>query len=89
MQRLFGFCLRFFAAFVAAKLLLRPFGADNNRGLLLLLSALLTVNLYWLDFIEIREQLRGWWERRRWSHRHKDERGLLCLPPPTEPPENR
>jgi hypothetical protein len=48
MKALFGFCLRFFASFVAAKLLLRAFEADSP-GYILGLSLLFTLNLYWFD----------------------------------------
>ena len=87
MQGFFGFFLRFFAAFVAAKLILRPFGADTTRWLLLL-SALLTINLYWLDLREIRSQVQQWWDRRRLSQNHDLGDGRVYLPPPAEPPES-
>jgi hypothetical protein len=48
MKTVFGFCLRFFCSFVAAKLLLRAFEADST-GYLLGLSFLFTLNLYWFD----------------------------------------
>jgi hypothetical protein len=48
MKALFGFCLRFFCSFVAAKLLLRAFAADSP-GYILLVSLLFTLNLYWFD----------------------------------------
>ena len=48
MKMIFGFCLRFFCSFVAAKLLLRAFEAENT-GYLLGLSLLFTLNLYWFD----------------------------------------
>jgi hypothetical protein len=48
MKMVFGFCLRFFCSFVAAKLLLRAFEADS-MGYLLGLSLLFTLNLYWFD----------------------------------------
>ena len=48
MKMVFGFCLRFFCSFVAAKLLLRAFEADS-MGYLLGLSLLFTLKLYWFD----------------------------------------
>jgi len=48
MKALFGFFLRFFCSFVAAKLLLRAFEADSP-GYILGLSLLFTLNLYWFD----------------------------------------
>jgi hypothetical protein len=48
MKGIFGFCLRFFIGFVVAKLLLRAFAADTP-GYILLLSLLITLNLYWFD----------------------------------------
>ncbi len=52
MKGIFGFCLRFFISFVAAKLLLRAFAADTP-GYILLLSLLFTLNLYWFDLSQI------------------------------------
>jgi hypothetical protein len=48
MKMVFGFCLRFFCSFVAAKLLLRALDADSV-GYLMGLSLLFTLNLYWFD----------------------------------------
>jgi hypothetical protein len=52
MKGIFGFCLRFFVSFVAAKLLLRAFEADSP-GYILLLSLLFTINLYWFDLSQL------------------------------------
>lgn len=85
MHTLFGFCLRFFAGFIAAKLLLRPFGADHT-GWLLGLALLLTLNLYWLDYEEIRQQFKKCCSRWRWAQKHKDKTQVLSLPAPPDPP---
>lgn len=85
MHALFGFCLRFFAGFVLAKLLLRPFDADRT-GWLLGLALLLTLNLYWLDYEEIRRHFHKWRTNFSRSHKHKDKRQVLSLPSPPDPP---
>jgi hypothetical protein len=56
MKKVFGFCLRFFCSFVAAKLLLRAFEADSV-GYLMGLSLLFTLNLYWFDLSRYSDRL--------------------------------
>lgn len=85
MHALFGFCLRFFASFVLAKLLLRLLDADRT-GWLLGLALLLTLNLYWLDYEEIRRHFHKWWVNAARSHKHKNEQQVLSLPAPPDPP---
>lgn len=55
MKNLFTFFLRLFVCLLAAKFLLRVAGL-NSRGYLLLLTALLTANVYWFDHL-------GWRDR--------------------------
>jgi hypothetical protein len=60
MRRLFGFFLRFFIAFVAAKFILGHLGADAPVYLVGL-TALLVANTYLFDFLEYYNQ--GVWRR--------------------------
>jgi hypothetical protein len=55
MKLVFGFSLRFFIAFVAAKLILGHLGLDTP-GYLLGLSLLLVANTYLFDFLEYNSQ---------------------------------
>lgn len=59
MKTVFGFCLRFFVSFVAAKLLLRALEADRV-GWLLGLSLIITANLYWFDLSKYSDRLSMW-----------------------------
>jgi len=54
---LFRFFLRLFVCLVAAKFLLQVLGVED-RGYLLGLTALFTVNLYWFDYLEYRDRFR-------------------------------
>lgn len=69
MQRVFGFFLRLFSAFVAAKLLLGHLGLDTP-GYLLGLSLLLVANTYLFDLLEYRHP----GVRRHWPAREKASR---------------
>lgn len=60
MKRVFGFFLRLFIAFVAAKLLLGRLGVDTP-AYLLGLALLLLANTYVFDFLEYYHQ--GAWRR--------------------------
>ncbi len=62
MRRIFGFALRFFIAFLLAKLFLGHLGADTP-GCLLGLTLLLVANTYLFDFLEYYQQ--GSWRRSR------------------------
>ena len=55
MSALFGFFLRLFICFVAAKFFLVALGLDN-RQYLLGLTALLTANVYWLSYLTFRDR---------------------------------
>jgi hypothetical protein len=55
MSALFGFFLRLFICFVAAKFLLNALGVAG-RGYLLALTGLLLANVYWLRYLLFREQ---------------------------------
>ncbi len=56
MKTAFGFFLRLFVCFVAAKFFLRALGVEG-RFYLEGLTALLTANIYWFDFLEYRDRL--------------------------------
>jgi|UniRef100_A0A7C3WI53 hypothetical protein len=62
MKRAFGFFLRLFIAFMAAKLVLAQLDADTP-GYLTLLTALLVANAYLFDFLEQHGQ--GGWRARQ------------------------
>jgi hypothetical protein len=79
MKTVFGFCLRFFLSFVAAKLLLRAFEADSV-GYLLGLSLLFTLNLYWFDLSKYSHQLSPWRAPDR-EQKDKADGQPLSLPP--------
>jgi len=79
MKMLFGFCLRFFGSFVAAKLLLRAFDADSV-GYLMGLSLLLTLNLYWFDLSKYSDRVTSWRSKDR-EQKDKNATGPLHLPP--------
>jgi hypothetical protein len=80
MKVVFGFCLRFFCSFVAAKVLLRAFEADGI-GYLLGLSLLLTLNLYWFDLSKYSDKISPWWSRDS-ERKDKAAAGPVSLPPP-------
>ncbi len=75
----FGFCLRFFCSFVAAKLLLRALEADSV-GYLMGLSLLFTLNLYWFDLSKYRDRFSPWRSDDR-EQKDKTADGPLRLPP--------
>jgi hypothetical protein len=56
MKIAFGFFLRLFACFVGAKFFLRFLGVESRLSLVGL-TALLTANIYWFDFLEYRDRL--------------------------------
>jgi len=56
MKTTFDFFLRLFICFVAAKFFLRVLGVES-RIYLAGLTALLTANIYWFDFLEYRDRL--------------------------------
>jgi hypothetical protein len=80
MKMVFGFCLRFFCSFVAAKLLLRALDADSI-GYLMGLSLLLTLNLYWFDLSKYGNRFAA--PRRSGDREQKDKvaDGPVPLPP--------
>lgn len=84
MKLIFGFCLRFFCSFVAAKLLLRAFQADRP-GYLLGLSLLFTLNLYWFDLSKYSDRLA--WPRSagRAQKNNKADRPLPRSPAKPDP----
>jgi len=51
----FGFFLRLFLCFVAAKFFLHAVGVDS-RGYLMGLTLLLLANVYWLGYLVFRDQ---------------------------------
>lgn len=55
MRNIFSFFLRLFVCFVAAKFILRVFEVDS-RTYLLGLTALLTGNVYWFDYLASRDR---------------------------------
>ena len=71
MKMVFGFCLRFFCSFVAAKLLLRALEADSV-GYLMGLSLLFTLNLYWFDLSKYSDRFSLW---RSGDREQKDKAG--------------
>ena len=80
MKMVFGFCLRFFCSFVAAKLLLRALAADSV-GYLMGLSLLFTLNLYWFDLSKYSDRLcSSWWSGGR-EQKDKAVDEPLHLPP--------
>lgn len=81
MKNIFSFFLRLFVCLVAAKFILRVVAVDN-RTYLLGLTALLTGNVYVIDYLASRE--------RRYSPRHsqQESRGPAPVPNPEEPPPN-
>ncbi len=56
MNSFFTFFLRLFICFVAAKFLLRPLGLDS-KAYLIGLTAVLTGNIYWFDYLEYRDRI--------------------------------
>jgi hypothetical protein len=66
MRLIFGFALRFFIAFVAAKLILGHLGADTP-GYLVALTLVFVANTYLFDFLE-------YYHRGRWRHQPADRR---------------
>jgi hypothetical protein len=80
MKTVFGFCLRFFCSFVAAKLMLRAFDADSV-GYLIGLSLLFTLNLYWFDLSKYSDRFQPWWANDR-EQKDKAAGGPLRLPFP-------
>jgi hypothetical protein len=70
MQRVFGFFLRLFFAFVAAKLILGHLGSDTPRHLVLLALALLA-NTYLFDLLYYLNQ--GMWRRLHDERRPPDK----------------
>ncbi|MDI6853699.1 MAG: hypothetical protein QME75_08885 [Deltaproteobacteria bacterium] len=68
MKQVFGFSLRFFIAFVAAKLILGHLRADTP-GHLVVLTLAFVANTYFFDFLEYYHQ--GRW-RRQPSNRQSD-----------------
>jgi hypothetical protein len=56
MHAVFGFFLRLFVCFIAAKFFLRVIDQDG-RLLLVGLTTLLTANLYWFDLVAQRDRL--------------------------------
>jgi len=82
MTAVFGFCLRFLVSFLAAKLVLRSLELDR-LGFLVVLSLLLTLNLYWFDFTKYSDQL-SWGRFRRPSQ--KDKAAPQSPPPASDPP---
>ncbi len=81
MKNIFSFFLRLFVCLVAAKFILRVVAVDS-RTYLLGLTALLTGNVYVIDYLASRE--------RRYSPRHsqQESRGPAPVPNPEEPPPN-
>jgi hypothetical protein len=77
MRNIFSFFLRLFVCLVAAKFILRVFEVDS-RTYLLGLTALLTGNVYVIDYLASRE--------RRYSPRHpqQESRGQAPVPNPEE-----
>ncbi len=55
MKGVFGFFLRLFCCFVAAKFILRGVGLDS-RGWLMGLAAVFLLNVYLLEYLEIRDR---------------------------------
>jgi hypothetical protein len=55
MSALFGFFLRLFICFVAAKFLLQAVGVES-RQYLIGLTILLTANVYWLGYLTFRDR---------------------------------
>ena len=55
MSALFGFFLRLFICFVAAKFLLHAVGVES-RQYLIGLTILLTANVYWLGYLTFRDR---------------------------------
>ncbi len=79
---MFGFCLRFFVSFVAAKLLLRALDSESV-GLLLGLSLLFTLNLYWFDLSKYSDRVAKWSRPDR-EEKDKDAASRLELPAPKD-----
>ncbi|MBM4287093.1 MAG: hypothetical protein FJ135_02895 [Deltaproteobacteria bacterium] len=77
---IFGFFLRFFASFVAAKILLRALEADS-MGYLLGLSFLFTLNLYWFDFSKYGARFCQDWQKEVCEEKDKADGRPLLLPP--------
>ncbi len=80
MKNIFSFFLRLFVCLVAAKFILRVVAVDS-RTYLLGLTALLTGNVYVIDYLASRE--------RRYSPRHSQQgsRGPAPVPNPEDPPQ--
>lgn len=75
---MFGFCLRFFCSFIAAKLLLRAVALESV-GWLLGLSLLFTLNLYWFDLSKYSDRLK-WRTSDVREEKDKIDDGPLYLP---------
>jgi hypothetical protein len=56
MRTVFGFFLRLFICFVAAKFILRVLEVES-RVYLVGLTVLFTANVYWLDYLGFRERI--------------------------------
>jgi hypothetical protein len=80
MKMVFGFCLRFFCSFVAAKLLLRSFEADGV-GYLIGLSLIFTLNLYWFDLSKYSDRF-SLKQTQDQEQENKVAAEPLSLPPP-------
>ncbi|AEB10546.1 hypothetical protein [Desulfobacca acetoxidans] len=81
MRWIFGFGVRFFCCFIAAKFLLRAVEADSP-AYIVGLSLLLTVNLYWFDLSKYGGKLPFPWRSPTPEQGDKHEKRVLRLPPP-------
>lgn len=80
MRYIFSFFLRLFVCLVAAKFILRVFEVDS-RTYLLGLTALLTGNVYWFDYLASRD-------RRPYKRRQPESRRPAPVPHPEETTPN-
>ncbi len=78
MRKIFGFSLRFFIAFMAAKLILGHLGADTS-GYLVALTSVFVANTYLFDFLDYYH--RGVWRRQSASRQTAAQAKTEDAPP--------
>jgi len=85
MRRVFGFFLRLFICFVAAKFILRVLEVES-RSYLVGLTVLFTANVYWFDYLGFRERI-FFRSREPEIHLPKEDQEAEGASPKLSPPE--